>query len=208
MLVVGGGPAGAATAIGLARTRPRRARPRAGAGLALAGLRRVHLAGDGRRAPARRARTTPIWRGSRGGSRRCASRRRPGRAFRLTYGDDGSLARAAVGLDRSALDPLLLERARAAGAEVREGVAVRSVRDGRARLADGTEIEARVVVGADGLRSVVARDAGVARRPPLGDRPALTFHVADPEPDAGPGRADDHVRRRLRRAGARFRAAG
>ncbi len=30
----------------------------------------------------------------------------------------------------------------------------------------------------------MARDAGVARRPPLGDRPALTFHVADPQPDA------------------------
>ena len=85
-----------------------------------------------------------------------------GTRFRLTYGDDGSLARAAVGLDRSALDPLLLERARAAGAEVREGVGVRTVRAGRAQLADGTEVEARVIVGADGLRSVVARDDGVA----------------------------------------------
>jgi flavin-dependent dehydrogenase len=39
-----------------------------------------------------------------------------------------------------------------------------------------------VIVGADGLRSIVARDAGVVRQPPLGDRPALTFHVADPGP--------------------------
>ena len=182
MLVVGGGPAGAATAIGLAgRGRDVLVLERAPAWrwracgvftspATVAALRRVglvdrDLAAVARRIPAMRVETAT------------------GTRFRLTYGDDGSLARAAVGLDRSALDPLLLERARAAGAEVREGVTVRSVRDGRAQLADGSEIAARVIVGADGLRSVVARDAGVARRPPLGDRPALTFHVADPEPD-------------------------
>jgi flavin-dependent dehydrogenase len=49
--------------------------------------------------------------------------------------------------------------------------------------ADGSSIQARVIVGADGLRSVVARDAGVDRPPPLGDRPALTFHVDDPQPE-------------------------
>ena len=182
MLVVGGGPAGAATAIGLAgrgrdvlvleRAPAWRWRacgvftsPATVAALRRAGLVDHELAAVARRIPAMRVETAT------------------GTRFRLTYGDDGSLARAAVGLDRSALDPLLLERARAAGAEVREGVTVRSVRDGRAQLADGSEIAARVIVGADGLRSVVARDAGVARRPPLGDRPALTFHVADPEPD-------------------------
>jgi len=182
VLVVGGGPAGAATAIGLAgrgrdvlvleRAPAWRWRacgvftsPATVAALRRAGLVDHELAAVARRIPAMRVETAT------------------GTRFRLTYGDDGSLARAAVGLDRSALDPLLLERARAAGAEVREGVTVRSVRDGRAQLADGSEIAARVIVGADGLRSVVARDAGVARRPPLGDRPALTFHVADPEPD-------------------------
>jgi flavin-dependent dehydrogenase len=182
VLVVGGGPAGAATAIGLAgRGRDVLVLERAPAWrwracgvftspATVAALRRIglvdhDLAAVARRIPAMRVETAT------------------GTRFRLTYGDDGSLGRAAVGLDRSALDPLLLERARAAGAEVREGVAVRSVRDGRAQLADGTEIEGRVIVGADGLRSVVARDVGVARRPPLGDRPALTFHVADPEPD-------------------------
>ncbi|HEX2756421.1 MAG TPA: FAD-dependent monooxygenase, partial [Candidatus Limnocylindrales bacterium] len=53
-----------------------------------------------------------------------------------------------------------------------------------ATLAGGGTLSAHVVVGADGLRSVVARDASVARRPPLGGRTALTFHVADPDPDA------------------------
>jgi flavin-dependent dehydrogenase len=182
VLVVGGGPAGAATAIGLAR----RGRdvlvverspawrwracgvftsPATVVALRRRGLGDADLGRVARRIPAMRVETAS------------------GTRFRLTYGDDGSLTRAAVGLDRSALDPLLLERARAAGAEVREGVGVRSVRDGRAQLADGTEVEARLIVGADGLRSVVARDADVVRRPPLGDRPALTFHVADPEPD-------------------------
>ena len=92
-----------------------------------------------------------------------------GTRFRLTYGDDGSLARAAVGLDRSALDPLLLERARAAGAEVREGVVVRSVRDGRARSPTAPRSRRGSIVGADGLRSVVARDAGS----PAGRRSAI-----------------------------------
>ncbi|MEA2518536.1 MAG: hypothetical protein QOF49_616, partial [Chloroflexota bacterium] len=64
------------------------------------------------------------------------------------------------------------------------GLAVRTVRDGTVALADGSSIKSRVVVGADGLRSVVARTAGVTRAPALGARAALTFHVEDPEPDA------------------------
>ncbi len=51
-------------------------------------------------------------------------------------------------------------------------------------MADGTTIQAKVIVGADGLRSAVARNAGVVRRPALGQRAALTFHVEDPAPDA------------------------
>ena len=183
VLVVGGGPAGAAVAIGLAGR----------------GLRVIVV----ERAPAWRWRacgvfTSPATVAALGrlgvatGALDRIARRVPamrveassGATFRLSYGDDGSLRAAAVGLDRSALDPLLLDLARTAGADVRPGVTVRNVRDGTATLADGTAITARVVVGADGLRSVVARDAGVVRRPPLGDRPALTFHVEDPEPGA------------------------
>ncbi len=183
VLVVGGGPAGAATAIGLARRghdvvvleRAPEWRWRAcGVFTSPATITRLRRLGVGdtdltaiaRRIPAMRVETTV------------------GTQFRLTYGDDGSLAAAAVGLDRSRLDPHLLAMAADAGAEIRPGSTVRSVADGVATLATGETLHAAVIVGADGLRSVVARDAGVARRPPLGDRPALTFHVADPRPDA------------------------
>jgi len=111
-----------------------------------------------------------------------------GLGFRLTYGGSGGLHDAPVGFDRAALDSLLLGRASAAGADVRLGATVERVvlaRD-HARLAiggDRSDVIARVVVGADGLRSLVARAAGVARRSPLGPRAALSFHLADTEHD-------------------------
>jgi flavin-dependent dehydrogenase len=187
VVIVGGGPAGAALAIGLARrgrdvlvlerspawrwracgvfTSPVTVRA-----LARVGLTDTELATVARQLPAMRVETPA------------------GSQFRLTYGDDGSLDAAAVGLDRSALDPLLLERARTAGAEVREGVSVRDVVGGRLTLRGSggdpeAEVEASVIVGADGIRSVVARSGGVARHAWLGDRVGLTFHVADPRPD-------------------------
>jgi flavin-dependent dehydrogenase len=75
---------------------------------------------------------------------------------------------------RRALDACLLDAARAAGAAVREGVAVSGVLalDGRVTgvVADdapgGTEIRARLVIGADGRRSVVARQLGLLREHP------------------------------------------
>jgi flavin-dependent dehydrogenase len=109
-----------------------------------------------------------------------------GTRFRLTYGDDGSLTAPAVGFDRGGLDPALLDLARSAGAEVRLGATVTSVEAGRLVVRDGDLIEelpARIVVGADGIRSVVARAFGVARPARLAPRVGLTFHVADPEPD-------------------------
>jgi menaquinone-9 beta-reductase len=184
--IVGGGPAGAALAIGLARrgrevvvlersqawrwracgvfTSPMTVRA-----LARLGLTDADLATVARPLPAMRVETPA------------------GTRFRLTYGDDGSasIGAAAVGLDRSALDPLLLERARAAGADVREGAAVRRVEGTRLVLGGGERdehIDARVVIGADGIRSTVARSFGVARSPRLGARVGLTFQVADSGP--------------------------
>jgi flavin-dependent dehydrogenase len=111
-----------------------------------------------------------------------------GTTFRLTYSGSGSLDDSAVGFDRGALDQLLLDRARASGADIRFGVKVERVDmvGDHVRIGtsgDGSEVTARVVVGADGLRSVVARSARVTRRAPLGPRAALTFHLADTERD-------------------------
>src|SRR5262245_6946323 len=126
VVIVGGGPAGAATAIGLAR----RGRdvlllerapawtwracgvftsPVTVSALERLGLAATDLGHVARRVPAMRVETPT------------------GTRFRLTYGDDGSLAHAPVGLDRSALDPLLLELAATWGAEIRLGATVRSV---------------------------------------------------------------------------------
>jgi flavin-dependent dehydrogenase len=118
-----------------------------------------------------------------------------GAAFRLTYGADQG-GEPAVGFDRSALDPALLRRAETAGADVRRGWTVNAVELDvlpavvHARQPDGEErrVVADVVVGADGLRSLVARSAGVARPTFLGERVGLTYHLADatdrPCPDA------------------------
>ncbi|MET0400265.1 MAG: FAD-dependent monooxygenase [Longimicrobiaceae bacterium] len=93
--------------------------------------------------------------------------------------------RTGLGIAREVLDTLLLEHARACGAEVRTGVRVRdllrqgqAVRGVAASGAGGDlEIPARVVVGADGLRSVVLRRLGLVRRAPRLRKVALTAHV-------------------------------
>jgi flavin-dependent dehydrogenase len=91
-----------------------------------------------------------------------------------------------LALPRLVLDALLLERARGAGARVREGVLVRdlsrdaagSVNGVTARDESGATIrlEAPLVVGADGLRSVVARRAGLGRHGRWPRRVALVAH--------------------------------
>ena len=64
-----------------------------------------------------------------------------GTTFRLTYGDDGSLAAPAVGFDRSALDPALLALRESAGADIRLGERGRRVEPGTGRrpVGPGTE---------------------------------------------------------------------
>jgi menaquinone-9 beta-reductase len=96
-----------------------------------------------------------------------------------------------LALRRPVLDSILLDRARAAGAQVREGEQVVSVlRDPRGavcgvrvRLFGGgeREIRARLVVGADGLRSTIARRIGVARHAIGPRRLAFIGHYRDVE---------------------------
>jgi len=183
--VVGGGPAGALTAMLLAQAghsvtlleRAPHWRWRAcgvfASPAAVAALRRLGIAeGDLERV------ARPLT------AMRVESAR--GTRFGLTYGGTGVLADSAVGFDRSALDPRLLELAGASGAIVREGATVERIDFGAraswvtVSVAGGEDLIARVVVGADGLRSIVARAAGVARRADLGPRAALSFHVPDP----------------------------
>jgi flavin-dependent dehydrogenase len=189
VVVVGGGPAGAVVATRLARAGrevvliERSPVPRWRAGgvftspATMAALRAIGLEEAALRALAR-----PI-----PGLRVETPR---GTSFRLTYGDDGTLVAPAVGLDRPAIDAALLEMAGRAGVEIRMGATVRRVTvEGRRRELTvergkaSETVAAGAIIGADGLRSVVARSVGVVREAPLGPRVGLTFHVRDPEPD-------------------------
>jgi flavin-dependent dehydrogenase len=120
---------------------------------------------------------------------------RGGASFRLTYDGTGSLGDSAVGFDREALDGSLLDMAAGAGARVELGARVERIEPGarsaRLTIADddgghGGALDARIVVGADGLRSIVAQAAGVARGAPFRRRAALSFHV--PAVDVGDAR--------------------
>lgn len=77
----------------------------------------------------------------------------------------GSSARPALGVRRSVLDNALLRNAESAGVEVRRGVVVESlICDGdryRGVRTDAGDVEARMIVAADGLRSRLRREAGL-----------------------------------------------
>lgn len=95
-----------------------------------------------------------------------------------------------LALPRRVLDPLLLDGARAMGARVLEGTTVRDLhRAGDGRVA-GLEVHsasgvrtlrAPLVVGADGLRSVVARRLGLARMGRFPRRVAIVAHYGGVE---------------------------
>jgi len=112
-----------------------------------------------------------------------------GTSFRLTYGTEFG-GEPAVGFDRSRLDPAMVDVARAAGADLRVGATVTNVVLDSGELtwrpADGQTrtLQASVVVGADGSRSVVAAAAGVSRRVRMSPRVGLTYHLEDRDPRA------------------------
>jgi 2-polyprenyl-6-methoxyphenol hydroxylase-like FAD-dependent oxidoreductase len=84
-----------------------------------------------------------------------------------TGGDD---LPATVGMPRAVMARLLLERAAAVGAKVRMSTRLESVTtDGHATLSDGTAQTYDLVIGADGLNSVVRSAIGIPTTPePLG----------------------------------------
>ncbi|TDB71567.1 NAD(P)/FAD-dependent oxidoreductase [Micromonospora sp. KC723] len=101
--------------------------------------------------------------------------------FRDLHGDDSGVVRTYASIRRSVLDQILVQAAAKAGAEVRTNCTVRGliVEDGhvvgiRGRTSDGQLIEerARIVVGADGRNSFVARTLGL---PKFDERPRCTF---------------------------------
>jgi menaquinone-9 beta-reductase len=95
---------------------------------------------------------------------------------------------SALGVERSRLDPLLLERVHVAGVEVRRGVAMRSLIFSGDSIAgvrtNQGDIRARFVVGADGVGSRVRRQAGLDRHR-RSNRYGISAHIqleCDPEP--------------------------
>jgi flavin-dependent dehydrogenase len=99
-------------------------------------------------------------------------------------------------LPRLVLDAILLDQARAAGVEVRTGVQVRDLLRNGARVmgihalgagGEPLDVRARLVVGADGLRSVVLRRLGLLSRAPKLRKLALTAHVRGISTEPGVG---------------------
>ena len=92
---------------------------------------------------------------------------------------------------RTILDKILLDRARDTGARVEEGARVTDlVRGEHGRITGvvsssgtgaSTELRAKLVIGADGLRTVVGRRLGLTRKPGWPRRIALVTHFSGVE---------------------------
>jgi flavin-dependent dehydrogenase len=168
--VVGGGPAGAATAARLAAAGlevalfERRAAPRwRASGVYTSPMSRLALLELGLAATNVNELLRPI------SELRVETTR--GAACRLLH----EAAGPAAGVDRVRLEEVLLDHARARGALVHEGAVVRSVAAGpgasgfemAVSTSSGTERwRTRWLVGADGPRSLVGRSLGLSGRPP------------------------------------------
>jgi geranylgeranyl reductase family protein len=195
VIVVGGGPAGAATATHLARRGysvlvvDREEFPRSkpcGECVNPAAVAALHRLGALPRVAA--ANPEPL-----GGWRIVAPN---GTTFYGSFPSGGH----GLAIPRAMLDSLLLEHARGAGAEVYTGARVVDVltENGCAvgvRIAHGAathQLTARLVVGADGLRSVVVRRLGLIRRRPRLRKIALTAHLQGVEGLGGSGELHVH----------------
>lgn len=148
VVVVGLGPAGACAAAAAARR----------------GARVIAL--DRRREPGRPvqcAEFVPAMIGLEGDALARCARQRIASMVTFVGDDPPELTTPFPGqmLDRAAFDAALVDLGVAAGAQCRFGASVRALaNDGRVELADGAAIAAKVVVGADGPRSVVGRAIG------------------------------------------------
>ncbi|MGA2795824.1 MAG: geranylgeranyl reductase family protein [Roseiarcus sp.] len=147
LIVVGMGPAGASAA-GAAAKR----------GMRVLGLDRKRVAG----APVQCAEFVPgPLRGEIADLTRAV--RQPVNAMMTMVGDEDSTEtldfRGAM-IDRATFDSMLVDAAEKAGAQIRLGAAIKSIgRDGLA-LQDGRMIDAGIVIGADGPRSLVGKAMG------------------------------------------------
>lgn len=177
-LIVGGGPAGTATAIGLAR-----------AGLPHLLLERSRETGDALCGGFLSWRT--LERLATLGIEAAALNPRPTTRVRLFAGSrvvEAPLPRPAVSVSRHRLDTLLLARAVDEGAAVERGVAVRSIDALVARTADGAAIATDALFLASGKHDVrgLARPGTARGRDPTmglrlrcGPTPGLTALVGD-----------------------------
>ena len=95
-----------------------------------------------------------------------------GRSVRLPLADE-------IAIKRSAFDQVLLDRARALGAEVREGVALTALESGWTLHAGDARFSAQRIVAADGRNSTVARLLGLLPRAAK-DRVGVQTHLPAP----------------------------
>jgi geranylgeranyl reductase family protein len=122
-----------------------------------------------------------------------------GQEFSVTYRENGKQCTAWT-LPREILDATLVEQARAEGVDVREGFVAKTVIRGSGGVGgisgtwqnQSSSVPARLTVIADGCRSVLARDLGVARSARWPVRMGLVAHYRG-QVQLSNGRGQMHV---------------